>query len=308
MHRLIRRVTLSRAFLDLKFCSSKLPIARCARIREFSNASGVAGSTGEGDGSSFYDEDYQTFTRGTEARLGQILNSPTRYQPIQQREDRSDVPQSAIANICLGKYITSYRGAIFVREPNELQIFRHMFACLQPRTVIELGTFTGASAVWFGDNAALLNLDCHVYSTDDDHSLISEEIKKVKPENVTFIEGDRNRIENVFPSSLLQSLPHPWLVIEDSHDDLFVGFKYLNDFMSEGDYVVVQNNDPRMPLRRGLHVLYNKEEMVPLGPGNLELLRSFLKEHGQKYQVDSFYTDLYGYNCTPHWHGFLRKM
>ena len=166
----------------------------------------------------------------------------------------------------------------------------------------------GSSAVWFADTAALLDLDCHVYSTDVDHSLISEEIKTVKPEKVTFIQGDRNKIEDVFSSALLQKLPHPWLVVEDNPADLFVGFKYLNEYMSTGDYLVVENSDPRLPLRLGLHLLYNKEEMVPAGTGSLELLRKFLQEHGQDYQVDSLYTDLYGYNCIPHWHGFLCKM
>ena len=46
--------------------------------------------------------------------------------------------------------------------------------------------------------------------------------------------------------------------------------------MLAGDYLVVENSDPRQPLRPGLHVLYNKEEMVPAGDGNLELLRDFL--------------------------------
>ena len=78
--------------------------------------------------------------------------------------------------------------------------------------------------------------------------------------------------------------------------------------MLAGDYLVVENSDPRQPLRPGLHALYDKEEMVPAGTGNLKLLRDFLQKHGQDYQVDSFYTDLYGYNCIPHWHGFLCKM
>ena len=107
-----------------------------------------------------------------------------------------------------------------------------------------------------------------MYSTDLDHSLISKEIKKVKPEKVTFFQGDRNKIEDTFSSTLLQKLPHPWLVIEDNPADLFVSFKYLNDFMLAGD--------PRRPLRPGLHVLYDKEEMVPAGVGNSELLRDFL--------------------------------
>ena len=304
---IFRGVNLSGWFSGVKVHTYRPFVPRCAvgwRAR-YSNGSGAKGANGE---SFQYDEDYHLLLSDTETKLKQLLDSPTRYQPIEKREDRSDIPPSVVETICLGKYITTYRGALFFREPKELAVFRHFFACTRPRTVIELGTFTGSSAVWFADTAALYDLDCHVYSTDVDHSLISEEIKKVKPEKVTFIQGDRNKIKDTFPSALLQKLPHPWLVIEDNPADLFVSFKYLNDFMLAGDYLVVENSDPRRPLRPGLHVLYDKEEMVPAGVGNLELLRDFLQKHGQDYQVDSFYTDLYGYNCIPHWHGFLCKM
>ena len=300
-HRLIRGMRL----LGMVRISRSLVPRAVGYSRRYSNISAAGGSN---DKWLIDDEGYHSLLRDIKTKLKQLLNSPTRYQPMEKREDRSDIPPSVVETICRGKYITNYRDALFLREPKELSIFRQFFAYAQPRTVIELGTFTGSSAVWFADTAALLDLDCHVYSTDADQSLISEDIKKIKPKKVTFIQGDRNKIQDVFSSTLLQSLPHPWLVIEDNPADLFVGFKYLNDFMSPGDYAVVENSDPRLPLRLGLHVLYDKEEMVPAGTGKLELLRKFLKEHGQDYQVDSFYTDLYGYNCTPHWHGFLHKM
>ena len=284
-------------------CGSGRPITG---KRMFSNDSGCHVS-----GESFqYDEDYHSLLHDTEARFKQLLDSPTRYQQIEKREDRSDIPQSVIESLCLGKYISNYRHALLLRDPKELVIFRHFLTCAQPKTIIELGTFTGSSAVWFADTAALLDLECHVYSVDVDQSLISEEIKRIKPDKVTFIHGDRNKIEDarMLPSTLLQTLPHPWLVIEDDHEDLFVGLKYLNKFMIKGDYLVAENSDPRMPRRAGLHVLYDKDEVVPLGDCNLELLRKFLKEYGCDYRVDTFYTDLYGYNCTSHWHGFLRKI
>jgi len=304
MYRFIR---FSRArFANVKVVSRRpiIPVIPRNIAREYS-----ANASDDSSKESFlYDEDYHLLMRDTDAKFKQLLNSPTRYQPIEKREDQSDIPLSVIESICRGKYITKYRGALLWREPKELAILRHFFACSQPRTVIELGTFTGSSAIWFADTAMLLDLDCHVYSMDTDHSLISKDIKRINPEKVTFIEGDRSKIEEMLPTSLLQNLPHPWVVFEDSHADLFVGFKYLNGFMSEGDYVVAENSDPRMPHKPGLHVLFGKDEMVQQGTEKLELLRSFLKGHGQDYQVDSFYTDLYGYNCTPHWHGFLRKM
>lgn len=177
-------------------------VPRCAA--GYSNGSGSKITKGS-DGESFqYEEDYHLLLSDTETKLKQLLDSPTRYQPIEKREDRSDIPPSVVDTICLGKYITTYRDALFFREPKELAVFRHFFACTRPRTIIEFGTFTGSSAVWFADTAALCDLDCHVYSTDVDHSLISEEIKKIKPEKVIFIQGDRNKMEDSFSSMLLQ--------------------------------------------------------------------------------------------------------
>ena len=89
--------------------------------------------SGRGSGELFqYDEDYHLLMRDSEARFKQLLDSPTRYQPIEKREDRSDIPQSVIESLCLGKYITSYRGALLLREPKELAIFRHFLSCSQP--------------------------------------------------------------------------------------------------------------------------------------------------------------------------------
>ena len=60
-----------------------------------------------------------------QTKLKQLLDSPTRYQPIEKREDRSDIPPSVVQTICLGKYITTYRDTLLLREPKELAVFRH---------------------------------------------------------------------------------------------------------------------------------------------------------------------------------------
>ena len=142
-------------FSSVKVHTNRLFVPRC--VAGYSNGPGAKGSNGE----SFQDneaEGYSLQQSNTEAKLEQLLDSPTRYQPIEKREDRSDIPPSVVETICLGKYMTTYRDALFFREPKELAVFRQFFACTRPRTVIELGTFTGSSAVWFADTAALYGL------------------------------------------------------------------------------------------------------------------------------------------------------
>ena len=191
---------------------------------------------------------------------------------------------------------------MLLKNPQEVVIYHQLFSLVKPQTVIELGTFSGASAVWFADTATALDYDCHVYTLDIDPGLISEEIKKINHKNVTFIEGDSGKIEEVFPPSMLQQLPHPWLVVEDAHHNSINVLKYLDSFMTAGDYIVVEDTDPRTPYKIGMNVMYTEEESPQNGPGKLNMMKSFLKVHGQHYLVDSFFTDFYGYNCTWHWH------
>ena len=179
---------------------------------------------------------------------------------------------------------------------------------MRPKTVIELGTFTGASAAWLADTATTLGIDCHVYSLDIDQGLIHEDIKRINFNNLTFIQGDSNQIEEVFPPSMLSSLPHPWVVVEDAHHNSINVLKYFNTFMQVGDYIIAEDTEPRIPYNMGVHIMYSVEESPPSGPGKLNVLKTFMKHHGQDYLVDSFLTDFYGHNCTQNWHGFLRKM
>ena len=207
-----------------------------------------------------------------------------------------------------GKYFVNYRGGIILKNPQELSIYHQLFSLVQPRTVIELGTFSGASAAWFVDTATTLGIDCHIYSLDIAQELIHEDIKRSYFSNLTFVQGDTNNIEEVFPPSMLHSLPHPWVVVEDAHHNSINVLKYFNNFMQAGDYIVAEDTEPRIPYRMGAHIMYSVEESSPSGPAKLNALKTFLKLHGQDYLVDSFFTDFYGHNCTQHWHGFLRKM
>ena len=95
---LLRGVKLTARFLGVQIRTNRSVVSRCAA----GYSTGAKGST---NGESFqYDEDYHLLLRDTETKLNQLLDSPTRYQPIEKREDRSDIPPSVVQTICLGKY------------------------------------------------------------------------------------------------------------------------------------------------------------------------------------------------------------
>lgn len=76
----------------------------------------------------------------------------------------------------------------------------------ETRTVIELGSGMGSSAVWMADILKAFNIDSHIYSVDLNKPGLHYD-------GITFIRGDCLKIETVFPSGLLQTAAHPWLFI-----------------------------------------------------------------------------------------------
>ena len=144
-----------------------------------------------------------------------------------------------------------------------------------------------------------------IYTVDHDPTLVNEEMKQKIPDNVKLMEGDYNKIEEVFPPAMLQTLPHPWLVIEDGHNFFNDVMAYLNDYMAIGDYLIVEDTNPQIPSKIGIYSI--NEEIEDWGTEKLDKLKKFLKGTGKQYMVDSFFTDYYGYNCNWHWHCFLCK-
>ena len=250
--------------------------------------------------SSLYEvDDYVQLQRLAKEKLRETLASPSRFQSIDDREDRTDAPYDSD-----GKYISEYRGALLIKNPNDLSVYYQLFTHERPRAVLEMGTYSGASAIWYDDTAKSLDLDCHIYSVDIEPALLDEKLKKEKSDKVNFIIGDTTKIEDVFPPSMLEPLPHPWLIVEDSHNNTAAVVEYFHQFMKVGDYMIIEDTSPYTPYFGG----DGFKNDIKSGSKKLDELKNLLRGPvGQNFKVDSFYTDLYGYNCTWHWHGFLRK-
>ena len=233
------------------------------------------------------------------------LQSPVRFQRISERADRSDWPPETHRLQNEGRWCTLYRGCKLIKGPEDYVIYHQLLWHVKPPTVIELGTYTGGMAVWIADQMKLFDAPCRVLSVDIDPTLLDEAAKKLKPDNVSFLQGDCYAIQKTFPEEMLIELPHPWVIIDDAHVNFTNVLKYFHSYMKEGDYIVVEDTNPHSPLQLGApgDTPFDKR-----GPEKLNSLRAFLKELEEFYAVDSFFTDMYGYNGSWHWHGFIRKM
>ena len=123
---------------------------------------------------------------------------------------------------------------------------------------------------------------------------------------MTFLQGDSNKIAETFPADFLKGLPHPWVIIEDSHVNVSGILEHFFVYMQTGDYFLVEDAIPEAPSAFGYGLLTWDYE--PLGTKLLEAVKCFLTKHEKECAVDSYFTDFFGYNGTFNWHGYIRRM
>ncbi len=161
-----------------------------------------------------------------------------------------------------------WRGTPLMKNVFDFAMYPALIAELRPRTVFEVGSGLGASAVWFADHMTICGLQGRIHSVDR---------VKVESEHpgVTFHHGDCSDPERLFDPDLLLLEPHPWLVVEDAHHNVAAVLDHFHKSLLPGDYLVVEDSDVKR-----------------------EPLRQFLGAHAGDYLVDTRFTDFFGRNAT----------
>ena len=174
---------------------------------------------------------------------------------------------------------TRSHGGRMLKDPFDIAIYMRLFWEADPRTVIEIGSSIGASAVWFSD----LVPEATVYSVDI--APPADSLPRIK-----FLRGDGRKLSQVFSADFLAKLPRPLLVIEDadhSEETTAAVLDFFAPVLVPGEFIVVEDT------------LY--------WPGALVAVQKFLEAHAE-FVIDERYCDMYGYNLTWNCNGWLRKI
>ena len=131
------------------------------------------------------------------------------------------------------KDVMRWKGLPLYKSVYDFSLISMILWKLKPRTIFETGSGEGTSALWMADLCKIYdNEDCNIYSVDleppnQSHSKIS------------FIEGDSNDIDKIFPD--ISIYPHPWLILEDAHQNITGIVKLFSEAMEKGDYLIIED-------------------------------------------------------------------
>ncbi|WP_245968957.1 CmcI family methyltransferase [Candidatus Rickettsia colombianensi] len=109
---------------------------------------------------------------------------------------------------------------------------------LKPKTIIEFGSFNGASALWLVDIQSLSVKDGKVISIDIDFENIDQAV--TGDNRIEFLQGD----SNIFPKEKISEIVHSILLIEDAHINMIGILEYFhNNIFEEGDYFIIEDTN-----------------------------------------------------------------
>ncbi len=212
------------------------------------------------------------------------------------RPFHSEVPREVLLRIQQAVHHYTYRRLQMVKDPFSLALYPMLLGALRPRTIIEIGSKAGGSALWFGDLLASLHIDGHVHSID----VIP--VTDVQQANVTFHQGNGRRLEQSLSAQFLATCARPLLVVEDAdhtRETSLAVLEFFHPHLRAGEYIVIEDGI--------LSDLY--PQIFPdCSSGPHVALRDFLSRRGSDYVIDPAYCDFFGYNATWASNGFLRKI
>lgn len=207
----------------------------------------------------------------------------------------SGLPLETLRQIQSGLHRVKYRGIEMLKNPFDIAIYMQLLWDLQPGTVFEIGTHSGGAAAWFADQLINFGLPGRVITVD----LI--QTTNLEHPRVQFLEGDATNLAEALSPELLQSSPHPWLVIEDSSHEIITSeavWRFFHPFLISGDYLVIED---------GIISDLFPDAYPHFSSGPHIAIRRLLSEFPDLYEVDRRYCDFFGHNFTWCTNGFIRR-
>lgn len=181
-------------------------------------------------------------------------------------------------------HLQSYKGWTILKLPDDLMVYEQLLFQTKPDTIIELGSWSGGSALWFHDRLA-------------GGTVISVDILDApRPAGPTFIKGD---LTSSITLKMVRRLIRPGarvMVVDDSehtYGTTLAALRLYSPLVTPGCYFVVEDGAIDVP------------ELRPWGTqvhGVLRAIDDFLAESDQFEMVD---WNLYG--VTQNVNGYLER-
>ncbi len=208
-----------------------------------------------------------------------------------------ELPRRFLETIQHGTMNYSYKGVPTHKSPFDLALYQLLLWEQKPRTLIEIGSKWGGSALWFADVLQNYGIDYTIHSIDT-QPLANREIP-----GVIFYQGDGRNLSETLSSKLLAAMPRPMMVIEDADHrpaTTLAVLRFFDQWLRAGEYIVIEDSI--------IDDLFDGDRVADLEGGPRPAIADFLRARGLDYEVDTRLCDYFGPNLTWNVNGYLRRV
>ncbi len=206
---------------------------------------------------------------------------------------RTDIPFDLLMKIQTGTMDYSYKDVPTLKNPFDLALYSKLIWNTKPRTILEIGSNAGGSALWMADQCDVMDIPAKIWSLD------INPVTDVTHERVTFIAGDGRNLEKTWSRNWIAELPQPLIVIEDAdhhYETTLAALEHFSSLIGTEDWIIVED---------GILTAMGVED--DYGGGPCRAIKEFLASpSGENFMIDRSYCDFFGSNVTWNTDGFLR--
>src|SRR3989338_2105325 len=133
--------------------------------------------------------------------------NPSRYKIAEPNDFLQRISSVSLQDLATSQGVYdcyTWKGLSLYKSLYDFALYPLLLWQLKPKTIIELGSGNGASALWMSDLCKNFGITSKIISVDKKSPILNVE-------NVTFIEADVYRIRDTLSPEFLESLTHPWL-------------------------------------------------------------------------------------------------
>lgn len=231
--------------------------------------------------------------RAVARRLPRSVARVIPRRPMVLDRNRSALRARELRSIQLATFYYEYAGHRCVKNPFDLALYMMLLSRERPRTIVEIGSYQGGSAVFFAAQARALDLGAHVYSVD------IEKVVDVHDPDVTFMQGDIHDLGSCEIAAVLAGCPRPLLVVEDgphTYEGCMAALEFFDGSLRSGEFIVIEDGN--------LHDL----RIWDLDNGPNRAIADFHERHPGRYRTAEEYSNFYGRNVTWNTNGYLQRI
>jgi cephalosporin hydroxylase len=184
----------------------------------------------------------------------------------------------------------TWMGVPILKSPGDLWNYQELIATRRPRLIVEFGTNSGGSALFFAHVQQIAGIDGRVFSVDINHGLVHASVRKHRRIELLERSSSDPRVAKRI-RALRRRYRGPIFVIVDSDhraDHVYAELQTLRGVLRPGDYLVVEDGN------------INGHPVLPdFGPGPLEALERYTGEFPDDYTCDVQREDKFGFTFAP---------